>query len=399
MRINDQRINLPEIRYRSDILLRPYQKPTIQTAIEAEQGILIAPCGSGKTEIGHEIIAALKQPALWLTHTIDLLNQSAKRGREKLHLSDEQIGIMGDGKKNTGTHITYATVQTLNRLTDTELQEFAKYFGTVIVDEAHRAVAGVSHMKQFERVLSFMSARYRFGLTASEHRADGLMQTVFMILGEKFYEIRKSDIEMHLMTPAVQFVKTEYRFAYDPAAYDRFPFSTMLSDMALDADRNESICRLLNRMDGHSVLVLGDSLKHLEALMAGTVIGPVEYINGGTNRNDRNTALKRMYNGTSKVLFATYALAKEGLDIPRLDRLFLVTPKKDRTVVEQAVGRVARKSEGKEDVIVYDFWDENMKLCTEHARARVKQVYQKLGCIVSGGPIVRAKQESELPIF
>lgn len=336
---------------------------------------------------------------MWLTHTIDLLNQSAARGRDKLHLSDEQLGIMGDGKKTIGTHITYATVQTLNTLTDAELRDFTQHFGTVIVDEAHRAVAGVQHMKQFERVLSFLSARYRFGLTASEHRADGLMQTVFMILGEKFYEIRKSDIETHLMTPSVQFIKTEYRFTYDPAEYDRFPFSTMLSDMADDANRNDSICRMLNKMDGHSTLVLGDSLKHLEALMKSTVIGPVEYINGGTNRNDRDTALKRMRNGTSKVLFATYALAKEGLDIPRLDRLFLVTPKKDRTVVEQAVGRVARKSEGKEDVIVYDFWDFNMKLCTEHARARVKQVYQKLGCIVSGGPAVRTKQENELPIF
>ena len=65
-----------------------------------------------------------------------------------------------------------------------------------------------------------------------------------------------------------------------------------------------------------------------------------------------------MRTGEKKYLFATYSLAKEGLDIPRLDRLFLTTPQKDFAVVTQSIGRIARTFEGKEPPIAYDFVDD-----------------------------------------
>ena len=57
---------------------------------------------------------------------------------------------------------------------------------------------------------------------------------------------------------------------------------------------------------------------------------------------EREQAIEDMRTGKKRYLFATYSLAKEGLDIPRLDRLYLTTPQKDYAVIVQSVGRIAR---------------------------------------------------------
>jgi superfamily II DNA or RNA helicase len=73
---------------------------------------------------------------------------------------------------------------------------------------------------------------------------------------------------------------------------------------------------------------------------------------------EREQAIADMRSGKKRYLFATYSLAKEGLDIPCLSRLFLTTPQKDYAVITQSVGRIARTCEGKSEPICYDFVDD-----------------------------------------
>jgi superfamily II DNA or RNA helicase len=89
-----------------------------------------------------------------------------------------------------------------------------------------------------------------------------------------------------------------------------------------------------------------------------------------------------MRSGKKRYLFATYSLAKEGLDIPRLDRLYLTTPQKDYAIVTQSIGRIARTCEGKEDPIAYDYVDP----MTNTVKAFKKRctTYRKLGCEIDG---------------
>ena len=78
-----------------------------------------------------------------------------------------------------------------------------------------------------------------------------------------------------------------------------------------------------------------------------------------------------------RCLLATYQLAKEGLDIPRADRLYLVQPVRDKVAVEQAVGRIMRPAPGKTDTLVYDFIDDKVPTCRSQYAAR-RRVYKQL---------------------
>lgn len=89
-------------------------------------------------------------------------------------------------------------------------------------------------------------------------------------------------------------------------------------------------------------------------------------------------ALEDMRSGKKKYLFATYSLAKEGLDVPRLERLYLTTPQKDYAVVTQSIGRIARTFDGKSDPIAYDFVDDIAYLVKSYKKRCT--TYRKNGC-------------------
>lgn len=94
---------------------------------------------------------------------------------------------------------------------------------------------------------------------------------------------------------------------------------------------------------------------------------------------ERLMAIEQMRAGKKRYLFATYSLAKEGLDIPRLDRLYLTTPRKDYAVITQSIGRIARTFEGKQDAICYDYVDD-IDFCENQFKCR-KTSYRKAGCV------------------
>jgi len=80
------------------------------------------------------------------------------------------------------------------------------------------------------------------------------------------------------------------------------------------------------------------------------------------------------------VLLATQ-LAREGLDVPHLDRLFLVSPKKALAATEQEIGRIRRPCDNKTDAIVFDFWDTGNPVFKSQFWKR-RAVYEKLGITV-----------------
>ena len=140
-------------------------------------------------------------------------------------------------------------------------------------------------------------------------------------------------------------------------------------------------------LHGETVLVLGCSLDILEAMcralrsqgdFAAAGLN-AHFICGATKAADRTAALRELKDPAcpARVLFATYQLAKEGLDIPCAGRLYLVQPVRDKVSVQQAVGRIMRPAPGKTTALVYDFVDNNVPACRSQYAAR-RRVYRQL---------------------
>jgi len=392
----DNTVRLYPIGFQSKIQLRDYQKDMVVAMLDIPQGIGVAPCGAGKTEAALELIAQTEQPALWITHTKDLLKQSMDRAISKLQLKGNQIGIIMAEQFSIGTHITFATVQTLAKR---DLTGILDKFGCIVVDECHHCFKDYAKSRMFEDVISQFPAYYRYGLTASEHRSDGLIETMYHIIGPKIYEVTQEQLNSqgNVMVPKVYFIETGFQYDQpvdEDGEKEMMNVQQLVRAMRLSDRRNRLILDCLNHQK-HSdfVLVLDDSLAHLQELRD-TIDCldelPAAFISGETPKLKRDKIMEDFRAGRYTYLFATYQLAKEGLDIPRLNTLILLTPKKDRAIVQQSVGRIMRPLEGKKQPVVYDFYDSKIKQCVFWARERAK-VYGALGCQVEGGPKVRKK--------
>ena len=151
----------------------------------------------------------------------------------------------------------------------------------------------------------------------------------------------------------------------------------LIEHLATDEERNKLIAKTIIEEKNHSCLILSDRLAQLESIRA---LLPYEmqeksaFINGKMQskkaKAEREQALEDMRTGKKKYLFASYSLSKEGLDIPRLDRLFLASPAKYSAIITQAVGRIRRTFEGKETPIVLDFKDVNIGFCDRAYKER-----------------------------
>lgn len=355
--------------YNSNINLYPYQETAVKRLLAAKNGILVSCCGSGKTQMALETIAKIGGKALWLTHTGELLTQSMDRAKACFDLPKEAYGTITAGKVNIGTHITFATVQTMREL---DLRQYAKEWDVVMVDECHKAVGSPTKVMQFYKVLSNLSARFKFGVTATPKRSDGLERCMFALLGDIVHTIPKEEVKQYTCPVKVKKVETGYSPNLDfvLAGDGTIVYSDLINDLTENTARNEKIASdiqtLLNDKPTARILILSDRVAHLTELrerICKNIAEPqvkqlMALSNSKKQREARRQVLKDLNDGKINVVLATYALAKEGLDVPTLDYVVFASPQKDPTTVEQSAGRVGRKADGKDFGTVIDYVDD-----------------------------------------
>lgn len=361
----------------NSIPLYDYQKKAVEVMQGKSIGILQSAAGSGKTQMALSLICQKGYKALWLTHTKDLLEQSYKRAAQ--YMPKEWLGKITDGKVDIGEGITFATVQTMCKL-DPEI--YKNEFNAIVVDECHRVSGTPTKVTQFSKVLNNIKARYKYGVSATVHRSDGLIRCTEALLGSVKYIVPNDAVREKIMP-----VKIVKRKINTPASDEYLDGSGMISYTHLIEylmkckERQNMIAADINKNSDRHCLVLSDRISHLEELRRMIESRRTALITGKTAQKSRNEAIEKMKKGEINVLFATYNLAKEGLDIPNLDRLFLTTPHKDYAVTVQAVGRIARISEGKEDAVCYDYVDENIGYCKRAYAERCRH-YKKARCVL-----------------
>lgn len=364
-----------------NIKLYDYQEVAVNQLVKAKNGILIAPTGAGKTILAIELIHRLKKKTLWLCKTKELLEQ-AKGTCENFFEGD--FGTITEGKVNIGRDVTFCTVQTLAKQ-DLSLYKYS--WDMVIIDEVQTVVANPNSTAMLETVLNNLAARYKYGLTASLSRADGLQKCAEYLIGKIAYEVPREAIADKIVNARVEAVKLNTPESYSYLGTDgMLNYTKLLEYLCENNTRTTEIASYLNFNSEHYNLILSDRVNHLKSIMAlvdrqdlcTMIDGSMTSKKG---KEQRRQALEDMRNGAKHYLFATYSLAKEGLDIPRLDRLYLTTPHKDKSTVLQSVGRIRRKFEGKTEPIVYDFVDDNIEYCVKAHKTR-RTTYKKIDCII-----------------
>lgn len=369
------------IEYKGEIPLYDYQKSAVEAMKKSGCGILQSPCGSGKTQMGIALAALISRKTLWVTHTQDLLTQSYDRAAQ--YLGHKGLGKITGGKVEIGSHMTFATVQTLSKL---DLLAYKYEWDVIIVDECHRLAGTPTSATMFYKVMSSLAARYKYGLSATVHRSDGLIGTTFAIIGDIAYKVPEDAVAEKTMQVNVREIDTGIQISRECQDIDgTLDYGKLLPYLINSRGRNELIIRDLVENKDHFNLILSDRLEHLRLLrsMLPPQLRAVSSMIDGKMtskraRAERIQAIEDMRTGKKRFLFASYSLAKEGLDIPRLDRLYLVTPRKDYAVITQSIGRIARVFPGKEDAICYDYVDD-IEFCRNQYMRR-KTSYRKAGC-------------------
>ena len=362
------------------IPLYDYQKQAVDEVVRKRYGILQAPAGCGKTQMGLAVIQKHGYKALWLTHTKDLLNQSKERAER--YMDKSLMGTITEGKVDIGKGITFATVQTMSKL---DLREYRNEWGVIVVDEVHRVCASPSGMAMFQKVLNSLAAGLKVGLSASVHRSDGLIRATFALIGRVIYTVPDEAVKALVEPVSVCTVQTDAVMPEEAVKDDgSIVWAKLINGLCADERRCACIADKLMENKGYSCLILSDRLSHLETLMgmlpddmradAVMISGKMTSKKG---KAEREAAIEQMRTGDKKYLFATYTLAKEGLDVPRLERLFLTTPQKDEAVIIQSLGRIARKFEGKAKPVCIDFVDGKIGIMVGMWKKRMRIYRQK----------------------
>ena len=399
---------------------KPHQIKAIRKIIKHQQGMYEAPTGSGKTVSCVGFILA-RQPkwTLILVDKLDLLHQWRKALALWLGLNIDDIGQIGDGKWNLGARITVATVQTLAKMQrEGELPEaFFEVWDAVILDECHHVTA-----ETIRELLSRFYAKYRFGVSATADRQDEKFEFALHVLGEVFYqddeeELREAGI---LMRPRVQVVRTEFDHPYWPdhesddddkclvpkcklsgvrPHWHRNNYQQVKSALVENEARNRLVIGTLLRQINtgeHHHLIVSNEVKHLEALLqtlvdestASLSAIPEVYVMTGQVKGEKRAAMKaEIERAASAIIFAT--VAKEGLDIPPVDRIYLPFPESNPKATQQKIGRGTRIHEGKVDTIVFDFFDILIEVFRKQFRRRRFQCYDQMHMEVDLGSSCR----------
>lgn len=361
--------------------LYDYQEHAVQALIEAKYGILQAPAGSGKSITMIELIKRLGLKALWLTHTHDLLEQS--KGYADRYMDPDLVGTITEGKVNIGKGITFATIQTISNL---DLTLYRDIWDVIVTDECHRIAGSPTKVTQFYRVINQLDAPYKYGMSATVHRSDGLIKAALALIGRVVYTIDDKAVGDKVMEVGIKPIITGVKIAEDCLNVDgTINYANLITYLTKSIKRNVIIANLIIENKGHSCLILSDRLEHLKTLInilpsdiqkeAVMISGKMTSKKG---KAERDQAIRDMKEGKKKYLFATYSLAKEGLDIPRLDRLIMATPIKDYAVVIQAIGRIARVHKTKDKPLCYDLIDD-IGYCLGAYKARCRH-YKKTNC-------------------
>ena len=317
--------------------LRPYQQRAVDTFLAGESGVVVLPCGAGKTIVGAAAMARVSTTTLILvTNSVSAKQWKAELLR-RTTLTEDEIGEYSGSVKEIRpvTIATYQVLTTRRKGSYLHLELLdARDWGLVVYDEVHLLPAPVF------RLTASLQARRRLGLTATLVREDGREDEVFSLIGPKQFEVPWKEIERDGFIASATCheirvpLASDMRRAYGSAeGEDRYR-------MAATADTKVPVVRQLVAEHPESqILVIGQYIDQLEEL--GEALGaPV--LTGKTPEREREELYADFRAGRVRVLVVS-KVANFSVDLPEASVAIQVSGAfGSRQEEAQRLGRILR---------------------------------------------------------
>ncbi|MBB6118205.1 DNA repair helicase XPB [Nocardiopsis algeriensis] len=323
--------------------LRPYQKEAAESFHAGGSGVVVLPCGAGKTVVGAAAMALAGATTLILVTNTVSVHQWRTELLRRTTLTEDEIGEYSGSRKEIRpvTIATYQVMAARRKGVYTHLELFeARDWGLVVYDEVHLLPAPIF------RMTADLQARRRLGLTATLVREDGREGDVFSLIGPKRYDAPWKDMENQgWIAPAdcvevrVDLSESE-RLAYATAEpEDRYRFC------ASSEAKTAVVRALVERHAGDQVLVIGSYIDQLDELGA-SLDAPV--IKGETRNKERERLFDAFRAGELRTLVVS-KVANFSIDLPEAGVAVQVSGSfGSRQEEAQRLGRVLRpKSDGR----------------------------------------------------
>lgn len=385
--------------------LEDFQVPAVDALTKRDFGILCSPAGSGKTVMGLNLIAKLKTTTLWLTHTTDLLRQTKLRAEQFLKGIGRVGTLHGHSKELGSGGVIVANVKTVKNFDEEFFTTLCQLIGMIIVDEAHHTPSDV-----FSDILVRAPVKRVYGLTATPDRADGLSFLMESTIGKVAYTVNRDVLYKtnKLVIPELKVIDTDFMYkgtdsdeeSSVDAGGEEFDYHRLLDELVEDEARRKLILDNISHMHSKSgmyQIILADRKEYLFKLAEElpkllTRPAVIEVVHSGLSKKVRIDIMERLCNKQIDVIFATQ-LAREGLDVPHLNVMHLVWPRKgdskrtreDGSVefrqgcaLEQEIGRIMRPVPGEsKKAYLFDYVDADNGVLVRQYYTR-RKVYERL---------------------
>ena len=335
--------------------LRDYQREAVDAFYDngsrrGGSGLLVLPCGAGKTVIGIAAMARVGEACLILTSSGTSVRQWKREILDKTNLTEEQVGEYTGDRKEVRP-VTIATYQILTHRPSTE-SDFShmrlfqeRQWGLIIYDEVHLLPAPVF------RATAEIQATRRLGLTATLVREDGREEDVFSLVGPKRYDVPWKTLERQGWIAEV--VCEEVRVPLPESErmrYLRAPARERHRIAGENPEKLRAVGRLLENHAGMPALVIGQYLRQLKAI-AEAFGAPL--VSGRMKQDEREEWYRRFREGRLPLLVVS-KVANFALDLPDASLAIQVSGSfGSRQEEAQRLGRILRPKSGDNTAYFY----------------------------------------------
>lgn len=320
--------------------LRPYQQQAVDGFWDGGSGVVVLPCGAGKTLVGAGAMASAKATTLILVTNTVSARQWKQELLERTSLTEDEIGEYSGARKEIRP-VTIATYQvlTLKRkgvYPHLDLLD-ARDWGLIVYDEVHLLPAPIF------RMTADLQARRRLGLTATLVREDGREADVFSLIGPKRFDAPWKDIEAQGYIAPADCVEVRVTLSDS----ERMAYATVEPDdryrlASCSPVKPPVVRRLVEQHRGEPTLVIGQYLDQLHELAEQL---DADLITGETSVKERQQLFADFREGRSSLLVVS-KVANFSVDLPEASVAIQVSGTfGSRQEEAQRLGRVLRPKE------------------------------------------------------